>query len=170
MKKRLSLLLLFFAIPLWCQKEIKATSEFIVSGQVKTETTFTVAAIEKLTAQNIPNVAITNHLGEKKSDATAMKGVLIKELLKEIEFKNETATALNEFYLTFIASDGYKVVYSWNEIFNSSTGDHLYLVTEMNGEKLSEMNSRLLTITTTDFQTGRRYIKGLSKIVVARTP
>ena len=169
MKMMVSLLLLFSVMPLWSQKETQTSEAFTVSGQVRAEATFTVAAIEKLPSQIIPDATITNHLGEKKSDAKQMKGVLIKELLKDVVFISESPKDLSELYFTFIAGDGYKVVYSWNEIYNSATGDHLFLVTEKEGEKLAEMKSRILTFTPTDFKTGRRYIKGLVKIVVSRT-
>ena len=153
---------------IWSQKETATSNEFIVTGKVKNEATYTISEIEKYTAQTIPDMTITNHLGEKKSDAKLMKGILMKELLKNIEFNSESAKELSEFYLTFVATDGYKVVYSWNEIFNSPTGDNLYVVTEKDGEKISEMKSRILIVTLTDFKTGRRYIKGLSKIIVSR--
>lgn len=168
MKKTLLLLCLFASSLIWSQKEIQSSNAFIVTGQVKNEITFTISEIEKHTAQTIPDVTITNHLGEKKSDAQQLKGILLKTLLKDVELKSESAKEFSAFYFTFVATDGYKVVYSWNEIFNSPTGDHLFVVTEKDGEKLSEMKSRILTITTTDFKTGRRYVKGLSKIIVGR--
>ena len=112
---------------------------------------------------------ITNHIGEPHGTSKQIKGILVKELLKDIELKEDNPKLLSEFYFTFIASDNYKVVYSWNEIFNSSTGDHLfYIVASIEGESLKDMRSRILVVTPTDYKTGRRYIKALSKIVVDR--
>jgi len=116
----------------------------------------------------IGSLNITNHTGEKRGTASDMKGVLVKDVLQGVKFKTETPRQSSEFYLTFVASDGYKAVFSWNEIFNSPTGDHLYLITEKAGKKIGEMDDRILLVTTSDFKTGRRHIKALSRIVVGR--
>jgi len=116
----------------------------------------------------IKNVILTNHLGEVKGNIQNIKGIALKPLLEKIEFLAEKPKELSEFYLTFVASDGYKVVYSWNEIFNSETGNNLFIITEKDGKKLTDLDDRILTITTTDFKTGRRYVKALDKIIVGR--
>jgi hypothetical protein len=152
----------------WGQKEIKPTDEFTVVGQIEHEIKFNLADLEKFQSKKLEDVIITNHLGEKRGTAKSLTGIPIKDILKNVEFKVESPKVLSEFFLTFIASDGYKVVYSWNEIFNTATGDNIYLITEKEGKKIREMTERILVITTTDFKTGRRNIKGLSKIVVGR--
>ena len=126
------------------------------------------ADLEKYTVQPIPDVVITNHAGEPRGTAKQLSGILIRDLLKDLQLEEENPKLFSEFYLVFVAADNYKVVFSWNEIFNSPTGDHLYLITSRDGKKLDEMTDRLLVITSTDFKTGRRHIKGLSKIIVER--
>ncbi|MGZ8518349.1 MAG: hypothetical protein ACXWWD_13410 [Chitinophagaceae bacterium] len=73
---------------------------------------------------------------------------------------------MSEFYITCIASDNYKVVFSWNEIFNSDTGDQLLIITEGNGQKGDEMADSIALLSPSDRATGRRYVKGLQKIVI----
>ena len=72
----------------------------------------------------------------------------------------------DRFYFVFIASDGYRVVFSWNEIYNTETGNNFFIVTEMEGKKLYDVDQRIIFISTADLKTGRRYIKGLEKIEV----
>lgn len=145
-----------------------ATDFFSVIGQVKKELRFTVEDLEKRPSVSVPDVVITNHVGEKRGIASKLKGILIKDLLKYMELAEDNPKLFSEFYLIFIASDGYKVVYSWNEVFNSPVGDNLYLITSKDGKALKDMNERMLVLTTTDYRTGRRFIKGLSKIAVER--
>lgn len=148
-----------------------AVSEaLLVTGEVQQELRFGLADLEKLPAQPIPDVVITNHLGQPKGTATQLKGVLLKDLLQTLKLKEESPKRYSEFFFTFIAADQYKVVYSWNEIFNSPTGLHVYLITSKAGKPLATMDDRILVLTTTDFKTGRRHIKGLSRIVVSRVP
>ncbi|HTA62494.1 MAG TPA: molybdopterin-binding protein [Bacteroidia bacterium] len=168
MKKNLFIFLLLVSAFTWAQTKITPTEQFIITGKVKTELKFTLADISSYPVVPIKNVTLTNHLGEVKGDIQSIKGVALKPLLEKIEFLTEKPKELSQFYLTFVASDGYKVVYSWNEIFNSETGNNLFIIIEKDGKKLKDLEDRILTITTTDFKTGRRYVKALDKIIVGR--
>jgi len=164
-------LLAFFSLTaggLIAQKNIPVTEAVTVTGAVEGELTITIAQLSALPAKPIADVVITNHTGEFRSTAKALKGVLVKDVLGAVVIKSESPKVLSEFYFTFFASDDYKVVYSWNELFNSPTGDNCYFITEKEGKKLAEMPERLLVLTPSDFRTGRRNIKGLSRIVVSR--
>ncbi|WP_447642784.1 MULTISPECIES: molybdopterin-dependent oxidoreductase [Chitinophagaceae] len=165
----LTLFFLLLSFSAFGQKKIDATNQIEVTGLVKKDITITLKDIEAQPSRTIPNMTVTNHQGETRSELKQIKGVLVKDLLKDVELKEDNLKLFSEFYFTFVASDGYKVVYSWNEIFNSPTGDNLYIVTSVDGEPLQDMHSRILAITPTDFKTGRRHIKCLGKIVVSRT-
>lgn len=165
----LCLLVLTSALAFGQVKEtVTSTDVVTIAGLVEKEITIGIPEISARQSQSISDVVITNHLGEPRATAKGLKGVLIKELLATASLKAESPKVLSEFYFTFIASDGYAAVYSWNELFNSPTGDHCYLITEKEGKKLADMPDRMLVITPSDFKTGRRFIKGLSRIVVAR--
>lgn len=168
MKKFPAVILFFWSATLLAQKDIKPSDEFVISGQVVHQLKFTMTDLEKIPAKKIDDIVITNHQGEPRGTAKNLKGFPLKTLLDKIEFKTESPKVLSEFYLTFTATDNYKVVYSWNEIFNSATGDNIFLITEKEGKKLTEMTERILVITPSDQKTGRRHVKGLSKIVVGR--
>lgn len=165
----LTLLFLLLSFSGSGQKKIDATNQIEITGLVKKNITITLKDIEARSSKDIPDMTITNHKGEARSELKQIKGVLVRDLLKDVELKEDNLKLFSEFYFTFVASDKYKVVYSWNEIFNSPTGDNLYIVTSVDGEPLQDMHNRILVITPTDFKTGRRYIKCLSKIVVNRT-
>lgn len=108
--KRITILFACLAFSVSAQKESRPTDEFKVTGLVKQELTISLTDIGKLQSKSISDVIITNHLGEKKSTATKLSGVLVKDLLKDIAFKEDSPKLLSEFYLAFIANDGYTVV------------------------------------------------------------
>lgn len=168
MKRFATLVLTIISLSVSAQKSIIPTNEFPVTGWVKKEMTVTRKDIEKLPAKDIPDVIITNHKGESHGSLKQLKGVLLKDVLKDMELKEDNPKLFSEFYFTFTASDNYKVVYSWNELFNSLTGDNIFIVTSIDSESLQQMHNRILIITPTDYKTGRRYIKCLSKITVSR--
>ena len=156
------------SLAVWAQKPTLTSDSFRVIGLLKKEMTFSLADLEKFSFNSIADVTITNHMGEPRGTATKLTGILVKDILKDLELQEQSPKLFSEFYLVFVAADNYKVVYSWNEIFNSPTGDNLYLITSRDGKSLKEMEERILILTPTDFKTGRRHIKGLSKIIVER--
>ena len=150
------------------QKEYKPTSSFVISGEVKAPVTIQIADLSKWKSVSIGDVVITNHLGERKSEAKGLKGVLLKDVLGSVEINSESPKVLSEYYFICKASDGYTVVYSWNEIFNSSVGDTAYIVTEKDGKPASSMDDAIVMISSKDFKTGRRHVKALASIEVKR--
>ncbi len=168
MKQITTLSLIFIAITVWGQKITNPIEKFIVTGEINKELSITIKDIQKFPAQDIQDVAITNHLGEPRGIAKQLKGVLVKDLLSGLSLKEKNPKLFSEFYFSFVANDQYKVVYSWNEIFNAQTGNNLFLITARDGVNINEMEDRLLILTPSDFKTGRRHIKSLEKIVVKR--
>jgi hypothetical protein len=169
MKHFLLTVFLFSALVSLAQKEtVKPTSSFTIFGEVKSAVTVTVADLKKWPTVNIGDVPITNHLGEKKSEAKGLKGVLLKDVLGSIEINAESPKVLSEYYFICKANDNYTVVYSWNELFNTATGDTAYIVTEKNGKDAMSMDDSILMISPKDRMTGRRHVKALSTIEVKR--
>ncbi|MBS1505662.1 MAG: TonB family protein [Bacteroidetes bacterium] len=157
-----------FLTVLFVQAQVKSTSSFTIGGEVLSPVTVSLADLKKWKEVNVGDLVITNHLGEKKSEAKGLKGILLKEILQTAEIKSESPKVLSEYYFVFTATDGYKVVYSWNELFNTSVGESVFLITEKNGKPVTEMDDAMLVVSTKDFKTGRRNVKGLTSIAVMR--
>ena len=151
------------------QRIIPPSDELKIEGMVKTVLKFTLKDLEQFTTQPIKDLEIVNHNGEFKGVAKQLRGFPLKNLLDKIEFAVEKPKELNEYYLCLVATDGYKVVFSWNEIFNTEIGDQIFIITEKEGKKLAETDERILAVSASDLKIGRRYIKGLSTIKVNKT-
>ena len=93
---------------------------------------------------------------------------MLKDVLSTIEINAESPKVLSEYYFVCKANDGYTVVYSWNELFNTTVGDSSYLVTEKGGKAASTLEGTILMISPKDFKTGRRHVKALTSIEVRR--
>lgn len=164
----LTLVGLLIVGPIFGQMETKTTQSFTVSGEVKSVATIQASDLTKFMLHEIGDVVITNHLGEKKSEAKGLKGVLLKDVLSSVELNAENPKVLSEYYFVCRASDGYTIVYSWNELFNSATGNTAFIVTEKEGKSLAQMKDAILVITPSDSKTGRRHLKGLASIEIKR--
>jgi hypothetical protein len=168
MRPILPILLLLSASIAYGQKNTNPTNAIAISGKIKQQLTLTLADLDTFSAKPVPDIAITNHLGVVKKTAKNLRGIPLKNLLDKVELQADNPKIFSAFYFVFVASDGYKVVFSWNEIFNTETGNNLYLITEQDGKKIREMDDSILIVSTTDFKTGRRYVKGLEKIIVEK--
>lgn len=156
-------------ISLLAQQISPDAPRLLVCGDLKQDFILTLSDLEELTQWPLPDMRLTNHRGEIKSTLTEMTGISIREILRKAELNEDNPKKLNEFYFVFEASDKYRVVFSWNELFNSPTGDQVWIVTSLNGKKFRDMDDTILLICRSDIQTGRRHIKNLSRIIVART-
>ncbi|MCX2575377.1 molybdopterin-binding protein [Pedobacter sandarakinus] len=150
------------------QTQVVATNEFTVSGLVDQPLKITYADLEKQKIVNIGDFKITNHLGEFKRVYKNVKGVSLLDLLKNLNIKATSPKLLSEYYLVLKASDGYSAVVSWNELFNTEIGNSFYLVVEADNKSQKIATEKILLISTKDFKTGRRHIKGLANIEIRR--
>lgn len=165
MKKTILLLLLFAARFGYSQIANETSDQFMITGKVKSEKTITLADLQKYPAVELQNIN-TSCSPKKEEKVKTVKVVLLKQILDSVAFEYEKPRMLNYYYFLFVATDGYKVVFSFNEIYNTEIGNNLYIVTEMEGRKLQEMDNRILVLTTKDIKGGTRNMKWLSKIVV----
>ncbi|HKC36072.1 MAG TPA: hypothetical protein VKB95_08415 [Chitinophagaceae bacterium] len=167
-----SILTLFFVGTFFsalAQKEnIPTTENFSIEGKVKKGLTISLTDLSACKSYFIDSIVITNHLGERKSSLKKVKAVLLKDILDKVEIDAETPKVLSEYYFVCIASDNYKVVFSWNEIFNSDEGKSVYVITGQDGKPANALDNRIALVSTKDQMTGRRYVKGLQKIIVER--
>lgn len=166
--KTVALLILFF--PLFCaaQDAVTTTHEVSVEGALKNPFTISLAQIKTLPRHSIDSVAIYNHSMTYRKTLKKLKTVLLKDLLAKAEFDVPGPRWLSEIYISCVASDNYKVVFSWNEIFNTELGDKISVIVEEDGKTLDQLPDRIALISPADRATGRRYVKGMSKIVIQR--
>lgn len=166
--KSLVIILFLVSSSIIAQRTITPSETLKLEGRIKAEKTFSLTELDTFPKVAIADQTLYNHKGELKSTVKNMKGVLLKTVLTSIQFDYDKPKELNEFYFVFVATDGYKVVFSWNEIYNTEAGNNFYIVTEMEGKKLKEMDQKILFLSTADLKSGRRYIKALEKIQVKR--
>ena len=169
MRSIIVLLFIVIAVSASAQKEnIPTTENFTIEGKVKKQMTVLLADLSSYNSYTIDSIVIKNHLGERKSTLKKIKAVLLKDILDKAEIDSETPKVLSEYFFVCIASDNYKVVFSWNEIFNNGSGQSIYIITEQDGKPALALDNRIALISPKDQMTGRRYVKGLQKIIIER--
>lgn len=164
-KSLLFIACIFLAIHVPAQKAAETTRSFVVTGKVKQEKQITLDNLLLYKSHELKNVN-TSCSPKKEERIKVAKGVLLKEVFDSVAFDYTKGVELNAFYFVLIAADGYRLVYSYNEVFNTQTGNNLYIVTELNGEPITGQPNSLLVLTTSDIKGGRRNMKWLKEIKV----
>jgi hypothetical protein len=144
------------------------TQSFTITGKVKEGKKFTLEDLRKFTTHDIGDIAVSNHKGESKGTAKGLKGVLVRDVLETVTLETDNPKLSSGYYFVCKAADGYKAVYSWNELFNTATGESAYLVLEKEGKPMDGHEDNILMISSKDVRTGRRYVKNLETIIVGR--
>ena len=150
------------------QEKVPVTEQITIEGKVKNQLVFSLKDAKDYTMASVDSLVIYNHLHERKRAIKNIKGVLLKDILAKAGLDETNPKLLSEFYFTCIAADGYRIVFSWNEIFNTEIGNHILVVTEADGIKGGLMPDRILVLSAMDINTGRRFMKGISKIIAER--
>jgi hypothetical protein len=166
--KNFLILILLYAGAALAQETVKPTHQFTISGQIKKESVITMDSLNGYPLKEIGDIKVTNHLGDFKHKDDKLKGVLLKDILAHSELAAGSPKLFSRFYFTCVGSDGYSVVYSWNELFNTEIGDHVYILLEKNGVKADKMPESLQMASMMDFKTGRRFLHNLDKIIVSQ--
>ncbi len=164
-------LLLFFVtatVSANAQHEILPTSEFIITGIVKNKLKVRITDLAAFKQDSLDDVIIRNKRGEQKGIATGLRGVLLKNILDSAGIQVDKPKEFSEIVIVLTASDGYKNVYSWSEIYNTDIGNHVYIICEKDGQKADRIKDRILVLSLADTNSGNRHLKCLSKIEVKK--
>ena len=162
--------LLLFIIALYInsaisQTVIKPTNSFLIEGKIKKGFVFNLANSKSFKILSLGDISTLNHLGKVKSVHKQVSGISLKSILEQINLDYSKPKELYSFYLILEATDGYRVVLSYNEINKT---DSFYILTGYDGKNYMEMNDRVELLELTGRDKGHIYIKGLTKIEIRK--
>jgi hypothetical protein len=161
------LILIFTQLGTQAQSVYTASDTLIISGKIKKEIRLSFSEIKAMPDTLFAaGIKILAHDGQVKRTLPAMKVVLLKTILSKIPIDVVNRQALNNVYIECIANDGYKILYSWNELFNSPAGDSTFIVIESKDGQKSLIEDKILLITAGDILSGKRFVKNVEKIVI----
>ena len=162
--------LIFLLLPLFVQSQNQVTpsEEVKITGNVKNSSVFSLQSIAQYKVYTLDSLVINNHLMQRRRAIHNIKGIRVKDVLEKAGLNEESPKLLSEFYFACVATDGYKVVFSWNELFNTEVGNQVYIIIESDGQKANLSNDRIAILSAADQATGRRFVKNLAEIKVER--
>lgn len=155
------LLILLFLTSLFSKDVSYETNELKIEGLVEKKLVLNMDKLQEINDLRIGSKTITL----TKNDTT-YEGVLLKEIIDQAKINIKSRKDLNKVYIMAIASDNYKVLFSWNELFNSKIGDNVLIFLKKNGKLLDKNEGKLALISVEDINENPRHIKWLEKIIV----
>lgn len=144
------------------------TNSVMVDGLVFNKLTLFVNDLEKLSGVTTGQTSVVCMSGETKDTVESYEGVQLKTILDKAIIQMESKSDLNKIYIQIVASDGYEVIFSYNELFNTKNGENVIIFYKKDGKLLDPSEGKIALISADDIKTGPRHIKWLEKIIVKK--
>jgi DMSO/TMAO reductase YedYZ molybdopterin-dependent catalytic subunit len=148
----------------------KVTTTLAVRGNVATPLSLSVADLGKFPVQRVEDTRIVSGQASEKAQARQFAGCLLRDVLNAAKLTETGRNDLRRSIIVATASDGYKAVFSWAELFNSAIGDGVLVVYERDGKPLPDDEGRIALVSLKDTRPGPRHVKWLASIAVERVP
>lgn len=134
-----------------------------ITGRIKEPLVLTMKELCEMDIEEVQDLPVICGSGTPKGKIPSLRGVLLEEVIRKADVIREDENDTKHMFILASAGDGYKVVFSWQEIFNTPVGGGVMVVIERDGQPLNTGQS-LELISTEDYYTGARYVKGLQNI------
>ena len=137
-----------------------------VTGRVTTPLELGMEDLRAMDTEEIADLLIICGDGDRKGRIRNCRGVLLEKILGIADVIKAEHNDTKKMFIVVSAHDGYKTVFSWQEIFNTSVGGGVMILLERDGKPLDGEQGQLELISAEDYLTGARYVKGLKSIEV----
>lgn len=166
--RQLSPVLVALAVSSVCAQPPGAvTTALAVKGSVERGITLSVDELKRLPAQRIEDVrSVRDVAGQAPSSETARRyvGCLLRDVLERAKPVEKRRLDFRKSVVIASASDGYRVVFSWAEIYLTPVGEGVLVVYERDGAPLADDEGRIALVSLKDTRPGPRHVKWLQSV------
>lgn len=137
-----------------------------IGGAVQQSLSLGVEDLRQFPPDQIVTLPMPARAGDDPSKSSVLKGVKLKAILERAKILTADHNTVKKLAIIASATDGYKVVFSWSELFNAELGDAALVLFERDGQPLSASEGPLALISGKDLRTGPRHVKWLQSVEV----
>jgi DMSO/TMAO reductase YedYZ molybdopterin-dependent catalytic subunit len=141
------------------------TEQVVISGSVKTALTLKVDDLKAFPAEQIDSFSVTRRVDGKELVST-VRGVKLTAALERAGLMSSNEHDWRHTIVLATATDGYQVVFSWPELFNTDVGGGTLIVFERDGKPLPDREGRIALVSGKDIRTGPRSVRWLARLEV----
>src|SRR5215470_3853958 len=152
---------------LFAQTPGTVTTTLTVKGSVEREAVFSIDDLKRLPVQRVEDVrSVRDSGGAAPASETARRyvGCLLRDVLDRAKPQEKRRLDFRKSVVIATASDGYRVVFSWAEIYLTPVGDGVLVIYERDGAPLADDEGRIALVSLKDSRPGPRHVKWLQAI------
>jgi DMSO/TMAO reductase YedYZ molybdopterin-dependent catalytic subunit len=138
-----------------------------VKGSVEREIAFSIDDLRRLPVQRVEDVrSVRDSSGAAAASETARRyaGCLLRDVLERARPVEKRRADFRKSVVIATASDGYRVVFSWAEIYLTPIGDGVLVIYEHDGAPLAADEGPIGLVSLKDTRPGPRHVKWLQSI------
>lgn len=140
------------------------TQTLTVGGRVKNSLALSPAALQDFPVQFLPEIPIIGRTGETLRILKDYAGAKLTDVLDKSVLVSADHNDLKKTVIVATASDDYKAIFSWNELYNTAVGQGVLILFSREGKPLGDEEGRLALISTKDLHTGPRHVRWLQDV------
>jgi len=144
----------------------QASRTLQVSGAVEKPLTLTVEDLKARPPKSISDIRMIEEGGRREQRKQTYTGVLLRDLIDQTRAVERRRRDLRTSVVVATATDGYRAVFSWAELYLSATGDGALVYYELDGKPLDDREGLIALISMKDTRTGARHVRWLQKIEI----
>ena len=141
----------------------------VLTVQLPGQTTqaLSIAALAALPPTTLTQRQTVSSAGANATDrSVAYKGVLVGDVLTQSGYATATDRGARTNLVEAVASDGYRAVFSWGELFNTPVGAQALVITAQDGKPLDTAAGPLALRSLADLRPGPRHVRNLCALIV----
>jgi DMSO/TMAO reductase YedYZ molybdopterin-dependent catalytic subunit len=143
------------------------TARLTVGGSVRQELTLSIDDLKQLPVQRLEDVRVVRADPSSSPAAELTRrytGCLVRDLLDRAQPVEKSRFDLRKSIVIATATDGYRAVFSWAELYLSPIGDGVLIVYERDGRPLPDDEGPLGLVSLKDTRPGPRHVRWLRSI------
>ena len=138
-----------------------------VRGNVERELSLSIDDLKQLPVQHVEEARVVRDMGSTASATEAARrytGCLLRDVLDRAKPVEKNRLDLRKSIVIVTASDGYRAIFSWAELYLSPIGEGALVVYERDGAPLLDSEGPLAAVSLKDTRPGPRHVKWLRSI------
>jgi len=139
---------------------------FLVCGRVETPILFGIEKLHAMDQVETGDLPLHCGSGVPKGRLGHCRGVLLSDVINTTDVLITDHNDTKKMFIIASSTDGYKTVFSWQEIFNTSVGDGVMVLLERDGRPLYNGSGPVDLLSAQDHLSGPRYVKQLSNVEI----
>ena len=113
--------------------------------------------------------SVSSSQGAGTERSVTYSGQLLRDLLLNAGLGGPTDRGARASVIEVVATDGYRALFSWGELFNTPIGDQVLVITQQDGKPLNPDAGPVSLRSLADLRPGPRHVRNLCGVVVRRS-